>query len=349
MFVESYYKLHLKDLSKEVIRQLNAELITRLNRDPVAQKTFCESLGLDSSLYSFPHVLEVLNELFPDTPVKLLQDVFEALQLHDLVDLWKKLKPRVLRPALPLEEIRKVSNASRRTRFYKKAAVLIVDNKTFPKRSYAQKIGSFFKDFNSESYVTTVSASTAQLLLSDITQLKEMKRIFQHGTAEMIEGHLKGKISSLQQHQQYLQSIIKEPSKEEERSFQASVTTMVSESEIKIELFREMRRMKEEVRNMTVEEMINQRHEELQTEWKKMVLDKWMHSIKGWLKSFLASTIVFLACFVLFWFFSLTIDCLNFNVQIQHYTPFCTLAFKGSLKKTHFKKYHDSFNLIFRC
>lgn len=283
-----------------MIRKLNAELITRLNRDPVAQKTFRESLGLDSSLDSFPHVLEVLNELFPDTPVKLLQDVFEALQLHDLVDLWKKLKPRVLRPALPLEEIRKVSNASRRTRFCKKAAVLIVDNKPFPQHSYAQRIGSFFKDFNSESNVTTVSASTAQLLLSDITQLKEMKRIFQHGTAEMIEGHLKGKISSLQQHQQYLQSIIKEPSKEEERSFQASVTTMVSESEIKIELFREMRRMKEEVRNMTVEEMINQRHEELQTEWKKMVLDKWMHSIKGWLKSFLASTIVFLACFVLF-------------------------------------------------
>lgn len=314
-----------------MIRKLNAELITRLNRDPVAQKTFRESLGLDSSLDSFPHVLEVLNELFPDTPVKLLQDVFEALQLHDLVDLWKKLKPRVLRPALPLEEIRKVSNASRRTRFYKKAAVLIVDNKPFPQHSYAQRIGSFFKDFNSESNVTTVSASTAQLLLSDITQLKEMKRIFQHGTAEMIEGHLKGKISSLQQHQQYLQSIIKGPSKEEERSFQASM--MVSESEIKIELFREMRRMKEEVRNMTVEEMINQRHEELQTEWKKMVLDKWMHSIKGWLKSFLASTIVFLACFVLFWFFSLTIDCLNVNVHIQHYTPFCTLAFKGSLKK----------------
>ena len=300
MFVESYYKLHLKDLSKEVIRQLNAELITRLNRDPVAQKTFRESLGLDSSLDSFPHVLEVLNELFPDTPVKLLQDVFEALQLHDLVDLWKKLKPRVLRPALPLEEIRKVSNASRRTRFYKKAAVLIVDNKPFPQHSYAQRIGSFFKDFNSESNVTTVSASTAQSLLYDITQLKEMKRIFQHGTAEMIEGHLKGKISSLQQHQQYLQSIIKEPSTEEERSFQASVTTKVSESEMKIELFREMRRMKEEVRNMTVEEMINQRHEELQTEWKKMVLDKWMHSIKGWLKSFLASTIVFLACFILF-------------------------------------------------
>ena len=130
-----------------MIRKLNAELITRLNRDPVAQKTFCESLGLDSSLHSYPHVLEVLNELFPDTPVKLLQDVFEALQLHDLVDLWKKLKPRVLRPALPLEEIRKVSNASRRTRFYKKAAVLIVDNKTFPKHSYAQRIGSFFKDF----------------------------------------------------------------------------------------------------------------------------------------------------------------------------------------------------------
>lgn len=164
-------------------------------------------------------------------------------------------------------------------------------------------MGHFLKIFNSESNVTTVSASTAQLLAYDITQLKKMKRIFQHGTAEMIEGHLKGKISSLQQHQQYLQSIIKDPSKEEERSFQASVTTMVSESEIKIKLFREMRRMKEEVRNMTVEEMINQRHEELQTEWKKMELDKWMHSIKGWLKSFLASTIVFLACFVLFWFF----------------------------------------------
>ena len=303
MFVESYYQLHLKDLSKEVIRKLNAELIARLNRDPVAQKTFCESLGLDSSLHSFPHVLEVLNDLFPDTPVKLLQDVFEALQLHDLVDLsLQKLKPRVLRPALPLEEIRKLSNASRRTRFYKKAAVLIVDNKTFPKHSYAQRIGSFFKDFNSESNVTTVSASTAQLLHYDIAQLKEMKRIFWHGTAEMIEGLLKGKISYLQQKQQHLQSIIKGPSAKEGRSFLASVTTKVLENEQKIELFREMRRMKEEDRNMTVEKMINQRQEEVQMEWKKMALDKWMHSIKGWLKSFLASTIVFLVCFVLFCF-----------------------------------------------
>ena len=36
------------------------------------------------------------------TPLKLLQEVFKALQLCDLVDLLGKEKPRTLLPSLPL-------------------------------------------------------------------------------------------------------------------------------------------------------------------------------------------------------------------------------------------------------
>ena len=40
--------------------------------------------------------------LFLETPLKLLKDVFDALQLFDFVDLLEKEKPRTLRPSLPL-------------------------------------------------------------------------------------------------------------------------------------------------------------------------------------------------------------------------------------------------------
>ena len=39
---------------------------------------------------------------FLETPLKLLKDVFDAVQLCDLVDLLEKEKPRTLRPSLPL-------------------------------------------------------------------------------------------------------------------------------------------------------------------------------------------------------------------------------------------------------
>ena len=70
-----------------------------------------------------------IGKIFPDTPVKLLKEVFEALKLFDFAEfLEKATKPRTLRPALPLKEIENLSNVNNRpTKVYSKAKVLIVD------------------------------------------------------------------------------------------------------------------------------------------------------------------------------------------------------------------------------
>ena len=100
---ESPYKPYLKDLSMEV----TTELMCRLDNDPLAKKWFYESFGLPATCTK-SDVLGNISELFPDIPIKLLKDVFQALELHDLVEILEKvLKPRMLRPTLPLKEIKK--------------------------------------------------------------------------------------------------------------------------------------------------------------------------------------------------------------------------------------------------
>ena len=97
------------------------ELKWRLENDPTGKKWFLESFGLAPTI---SEVLENIDELFPDTPAKLLKEVFEALELYDLAELMEKAKRRTLRPAFPLRELRKTFNASKRpTRFYSKVAV----------------------------------------------------------------------------------------------------------------------------------------------------------------------------------------------------------------------------------
>ena len=116
----------MKDLSKEVTE----ELTFRLNRNKDVQNQFYRSFGLHPDLPydELNYQPKNIRNIFPDTPVKLLKEVFEALQLFDFAEfLEKATKPRTLRPALPLKEIEKLSNVSNRpTKVYSKAKVLIV-------------------------------------------------------------------------------------------------------------------------------------------------------------------------------------------------------------------------------
>ena len=161
----------MKDLTKAV----TAEVTIRLESDKAALKRFYKSYGLDPyKLY--PERLSKISELFPDTPVKVLKDVFEALQLYDLVELLEKVKPRTLRPALPLKEIGKLSNASNRpTKFYTKAEVLIIDH-TESTDDSAEGIGSFFKTFNSRSKVTTLTAKPIMALVKDVETFRKNEK-----------------------------------------------------------------------------------------------------------------------------------------------------------------------------
>ena len=74
----------MKDLSENV----TTELKWQLQSDPVAEKWFYESFGLAHPREGRgPQVLEDIEILFPETPLKLLKDVFDALQLLSLIHI----------------------------------------------------------------------------------------------------------------------------------------------------------------------------------------------------------------------------------------------------------------------
>ena len=177
VFVDSTSKLCLKDLSKEV----TGELTFRLNSNKDVLNQFYRSFGLDPDLLYDQLDQRNIGNIFPDTPVKLLKEVFEALKLYDFAEfLEKATKPRTLRPALPLKEIEKLSSVSNRpTKVYSKAKVLIVDVCEACESSADNDVetaGSFFKSQNSRNEVTTLKTDSFKDLLADLNDLTRSMR-----------------------------------------------------------------------------------------------------------------------------------------------------------------------------
>ena len=142
-------KLCLKDFNNEVIRKLGI----RLRYDQTASKQISQSFGINSRTISF----QLFLSMFTDTPVKPLKQVFEALQLYDLVDLLEEGKPRAtrsLRRALSLQEIEKLRNSDDRPiSYHSSVAVLIID---FAETCDTEGIKKFFKGLNTKSEVTVM-------------------------------------------------------------------------------------------------------------------------------------------------------------------------------------------------
>ena len=185
----------MKDLSKEV----TAELAGRLQLDQITLQRFYKSYGLDPKIFVQEGLSEI-SKFFPDTPVKVLKDVFEALQLYDLVELLEKVKPRTLLPAFPLKEIEKLSNASNRpTKFYSKAEVLIIYFNVSTADGNAENIGSFFKAFNSRSKGTSLAPKpVTRDLLNDVGRLKFSFENSNWWNEKKIEKEMRQKIEELQ-------------------------------------------------------------------------------------------------------------------------------------------------------
>ena len=173
---DSSFNLCLKDLSKAV----TAEISFRLQTDHTALEQFCQSFGLDRTKLHFSmrgESRQEIIELFPDTPVSLLRDVFRKLELYDLVELLEKVRPSTLR-AIPAKEMDKLLNANnkRPTKFFSKAEVLIIDYFGFAavEKANIERIGSFFKDLNSKSQVAEITAEiTFERRLEDINKLRK--------------------------------------------------------------------------------------------------------------------------------------------------------------------------------
>ena len=173
--IDSTSNLCLKDLSKAV----TAEITFRLQIDHTALEQFCRLVGLDrTKLYSSRERRQEIIELFPDTPVTLLRDVFKKLELYDLVELLEKVRPSKLR-VLPAKEMDKLLNANKRpTKFFSKAEVLVMEyfNIAAEDKTYVERIESFFKDLNSKSQVTKISAeATFKKCYEDLVQLSKKR------------------------------------------------------------------------------------------------------------------------------------------------------------------------------
>ncbi|KAL9959128.1 hypothetical protein ACROYT_G036216 [Oculina patagonica] len=186
------YTLCLKDLSREVTN----EVLMRLKADIIVRKHFYQSFGIKDS-----HRLSSVDlfDYFPDTPVKLMKEVFKALQLYDLVDLLEKSRKshpaRSLRIALPLHEIEKLrKTAERPTTYHSSAAVLIIDACRW---NYGtQGINSFFKDLNSKSEVTTIKCRTTEEWVDLTYMLERQTPEFQKIEQELYEKIEKTKLAA---------------------------------------------------------------------------------------------------------------------------------------------------------
>ena len=185
--------------------ELTEELTSKLNRNKDVLNRFYRSFGLDPDLLHGELDRRNIGKIFPDTPVKLLKEVFEALKLYDFAEfLEKATKPRTLRPALPLKEIEKLSSVSNRpTKVYSKAKVLIVDVCEACETSAEndlETVGSLFKAQNSRNEVTTLKTDSLKELLADLDDLARRKR--EETRADMraqtrevhLKYHLKNKI-----------------------------------------------------------------------------------------------------------------------------------------------------------
>ena len=178
--------------------ELTEELTSKLNRNKDVLNRFYRSFGLDPDLLHDKLGTRNIGKIFPDTPVKLLKEVFEALKLYDFAEfLEKATKPRTLRPALPLQEIEKLSSVSNRPpKVYSKAKVLIVDVCGACETSADNDVetaGSFFKAQNSRNEVTTLKTDSYKELLADLDDLARRNREERSddSRAQAREAHLK--------------------------------------------------------------------------------------------------------------------------------------------------------------
>ena len=135
-----------------------SEIQDRLERDYDALKLVLQSFGISKKPLRLRNFSSIF-QLFPDTPVTTLKDVFEALQLYDLLELLEiksAIKPlRSLQLAYTLDEIKKLNGvADLPTTYHSCGAVLIItDDETV---SSASEIKTFFTDLENNSDVTEI-------------------------------------------------------------------------------------------------------------------------------------------------------------------------------------------------
>ena len=274
-----------------------AELVCRLRADPTALQRFYRSFGLDREKESL-HMLVDIAEFFPDTPVKLLKDIFWELQLYDLAEMLEKVKSRALRPSLPLKEMKKLLNSSERpSKVYSKAEVLIIEysDRNAVEDAYpdVQRIGCFFQALNSQSQITRLTVTVAGQTANELIALRESKEteddldLMAKAKEAFLKEHLEGQLSKSHYKVRIDPSIVAAPRlTEEERSvFEEGGPAMKKLLEKVIEE-REQRKLELEKTVEKIQQKLEEMKRHHQGEKEKLqvavstVMDKWIRQAK---------------------------------------------------------------------
>ena len=113
---------------------------------------------------------------FPNTPVDLMRQCFEALQMYDLVDLLEKaVKTSSLRPVLSSGEVETLRTGNLPTKSHNNVVVLVVNDSA--DKDLNQKIEGFFKELNSQNDVTVIGSSRSEEKLKELRDLRRKQMV----------------------------------------------------------------------------------------------------------------------------------------------------------------------------
>ena len=145
----------------------------KLSVDKVALDRVFRFFGLKVDFRPSRHVscMRQIAHSFPNTPVDLMRQCFEALQMYDLVDLLEKaVKTISLRPVLSSGEVETLRTGNLPTKSHNNVVVLVVNESA--DKDLNQKIEGFFKELNSQNDVTVIGSSWSEEKLKEMRDLK---------------------------------------------------------------------------------------------------------------------------------------------------------------------------------
>ena len=165
----------------------------KLSADEVGLNRVFRFFGLKVDFRPSSHVscMRQLAHSFPNTPVDLMRQCFEALQMYDLVDLLEKaVKTSSLRPVLSSGEVEALRTSNLPTKSHNNVVVLVVNDSA--DKDLNQKIEGFFKELNSQNDVTVIGSEEKLKELRDLKwnqESLEQKQISLQFLREMVESN----------------------------------------------------------------------------------------------------------------------------------------------------------------
>ena len=145
----------------------------KLSADRVGLDRVFRFFGLKVDFRPSSHVscMRQIAHSFPNTPVDLMRQCFEALQMYDLVDLLEKaVKTISLRPVLSSGEVETLRTGNLPTKSHNNVVVLVVNDSA--DKELNQKIEGFFKELNSQNDVTVIGSSRSEEKLKELSDLQ---------------------------------------------------------------------------------------------------------------------------------------------------------------------------------